>query len=42
MSNWKKNLKISSIVINIETLYEALIRLAYKKFNCDPGQSKSF
>lgn len=40
MSNWKRNTKISSIVINTEILYEALIQLAYAKLSCSQGQRK--
>jgi len=39
---WKKNSKISSIVINTEKLYEAFIQLAYTKLACHQGQRKLY
>ncbi|KAE9539511.1 hypothetical protein AGLY_004763 [Aphis glycines] len=38
MSNWKRNINISSIVKNTEKLYEAFIQLAYTKVSCSRGQ----
>lgn len=38
MSNWKKDINISSIVMNTEKLYEAFICLAYTTFSCSQGQ----
>lgn len=40
MSNWKKNQKISCIVMNIEQLYESFIHLAYTELPCLSGESK--
>lgn len=40
MSNWKRNINISSIVKNTEKLYEAFIQLAYTKVSCSRGQRK--
>lgn len=42
MSNWKKDSRICSIVINTEKLYEAFIQLAYTKFHCPQGQRKNY
>lgn len=42
MSKWKGNIKIGSIVMNIEKLYEALINLAYKKITCPQGQRNDY
>lgn len=40
MSNWKRNINISSIVKNTEKLYEAFIQLVYTEVSCSRGQRK--
>jgi len=40
MSNWKRGTNISSIVMNIEKLYEAFIQLAYTKLSGSHSQQR--